>query len=126
MFLKVVPGVVALVLLGGAAGQAADLPVRKNLIHNETSLVSFVQVGIGEDGDVVSIDKGATSAPVEGKIETVALGLVGYLCNFKQSKVSGEAGEGAVLTLRFQESDRTLSVLQGERVLLQDTCDPTK
>ena len=126
MFLKVVPGVLALALIGGAAGQAADLPVRKNLIVNETPLVSFIQVAIGEDGDVVSIDKGATSAPLEGRLETVALGLVGYLCNFKQSKVSAEPGEGTVLTLRFQESDRTLSVLQGDQVLMQDTCDPTK
>ena len=117
MFLKVVPGVLALALIGGAAGQAADLPVRKNLIVNETPLVSFIQVAIGEDG---------TSAPLEGRLETVALGLVGYLCNFKQSKVSAEPGEGTVLTLRFQESDRTLSVLQGDQVLMQDTCDPTK
>lgn len=63
---------------------------------------------------------------VDGKIETVALGLVGYLCNLKQSKVSAEPGEVTVLTLRFQESDWTLSVLQGDRVLMQDICDPTK
>lgn len=126
MFLKVVPGVLAFVLVGGAAGQAADLPVRKNIIVNETPLVSFVQIGTGEDGDVVSLDKGAASAPVDGKLETVALGLVGYLCNFKQSKVNGEPGEGAVLTLRFQETDRTLSVLQGDQVLLQDICEPTR
>ncbi|MEQ8334476.1 hypothetical protein [Nisaea sp.] len=40
--------------------------------------------------------------------------------------MSAEPGEGTVLTLRFQESDRTLSVLQGDRVLMQDACDPTK
>ena len=126
MCLKVVPGVLALVLVGGVSGQAADLPVNKNSIVNATALVTFLQVGIGEDGDVISIEKGAASAPVDGKLETVALGLVGYLCNFKQSTVTKEPGEGAVLTLRFQESDRVLSIHEGEQVLLQDTCDPTK